>query len=196
MELMNNIVARFAALFVLAAANQWQPSFASERTPSPALSLASPTLEIGFPVRRSLIQFFYLPQQDGEPNIEVYLTYRSEADFQTVHLETLWPEGRAASVESVFTLDADGDQERELFIIATWPISHSSVGTEGVYYRIYVYRKSFPDGGGPQVNRAHDIESKLGSGLDGTREGVKVSFPHKNYAAIRSALTSIPDHIR
>lgn len=193
---MKNIIVKFGALFAIVVASLWHPSFANERTPPSALALASPTLEIGFPTRQSLIQFFYVPQQDEEPNVEVYLTYRSETDLQTVHLETMGPEGRAAGVESVFTLDADGDRERELFIIAAWPIRHSSVGTEGVYYRIYVYRKSFQDGKDLQVQRAHDIESKLGSGFDGTREGVKVSFPYKDYAAIRAALASVPDHIR
>ncbi|NZA27684.1 hypothetical protein H0E84_14985 [Luteimonas sp. SJ-92] len=185
---MKRIFTQFAILLGFTAAQLLHASIASEKSLSPSLTLASPTLEIDFPVRESLIQFFYVPQRDEEPNIEIYLSYRSGVCVRTAHLETIEPEGRAAEISSVFTLDADGDKEGDLFIIATWPINHAAIGTEGTYYKIYAYRKSAVEGNELEFHRARDIEDKLGSGLDGTREGVEVSFPFKEYASIRAAL--------
>lgn len=165
-------------------------SNAEEYPPPPSLTLASPTLEVNFPVQRSLVQFFYIPQVDGEePNVEVFLSYRTAGEVQTSHLETLQPEGRAAEIATVFTLDADGDRERELFMVVKWPISHVGVRTEGGYYKVYVYRRASSRDGGRMFARAYDIERQFGSGFDGTQEGETVSFPYKDFQSIRAAIS-------
>lgn len=86
---------------------------------------------------------------------------------------------------------AGEDGERKLFIVVAWPIHLSATGTDGAYYKIYVYRKSIVEGTeGNEIlfARAHNIENTLGSGFDGIREGAAVSFPYKDYLTIRAAL--------
>lgn len=161
---------------------------AGARTPS-GLSVASPTLEVDFPTEGSLLQFFHVPQQGEESlNIDVFLTYRTNGRIHTSHLQTLGPEGGTAEIATVFTMDTDGDQSPELFMLAKWPIRHSGIRTEGTYYQVFVYRRHTCDGGGLKFERAHDIEGQLGSGFDGMHDGERVSFPYKDYESIRAAM--------
>lgn len=184
---MSNMLIKFAAWAGIIAALGSSVSSAEVSVSESSLRLASPTLEVNFPARHSLIQFFYVQQVDGEePNIEVFLSHRLGGDVKTAHLETIQPQGRAAEIATVFTLDADGDQRSELFLVAKWPISHSAIRTEGAYYKVYVYKAS---GGGledAEFVRASDLEDMFGSGFDGIREGESVSFPYKDYHSIRA----------
>ena len=162
-------------------------SSAEEYVSGSSLKLASPTLEVNFPARRSLIQFFYVPQADGEePNLEVFLSHRLGGNVKTTRLETIQPQGRAAEIATVFILDADGDQRSELFLVAKWPISHSAIRTEGTYYKVYIYRMSVGSVDGAGFVRASELEELFGSGFDGVREGEPVSFPYKDYQSIRA----------
>lgn len=164
------------------------PAVASERTPS-GLSLASPTLEIGFPTQQSLLHFFHVPQDEAEPpNLDVFLTHRTDGGLRTAHLQTLGPEGGAAEIATAFTLDGDGDQRPELFLLARWPIRHSGIGVEGTYFQVFVYRKVAGDDGGVDFERAPAIEARFGSGFDGMQEGERVSFPYKDFESIRAVI--------
>lgn len=144
---MKKLFLQVALALGLLGAQLLHAAIAGDRPVAPSLTLASPTLEIGFPVTRSLIQFFYVNELGQEPNIEIYLSHRSGDGIRTVHLETIEPEGRAARIESVFTLNVDGSNEYKLFIIAAWPVRHTSIETYGTYYKVYVYRKTASAGG-------------------------------------------------
>lgn len=151
-------------------------------------TLESSSVRVNFPLRGSRIIFCYSPQNEGEPNLDIYISYRSKGQTQHAHLETIEPEGQAAEIKSIFTLRERNTSSRQLFIITSWPINHSSIGTSGTYYKVYAYRASTREAGIAEFTRAIDVEDKLGSGLDGIREGVKVSFPYKDYESIRTAL--------
>lgn len=158
-------------------------------TPQPSLTVASPTLDIDFPTRRSLVQFFYIPQVDGESNLEIYLSRRSERDILTTHLETLEPEGRSAEIASAFTLNIPGESSRIFFIIAKWPVRHAAIGTEGNLYKVLAYRTSGGMGAQLDVRRATEIEERLGPGFDGTLEGERSTYRYKDFESVRQALS-------
>ncbi|MEN1944674.1 hypothetical protein WCE55_12580 [Luteimonas sp. MJ293] len=155
---------------------------------SSSVRMAASTFEVAFPERRSLIQVFQVSEREGDANLKVCLSYWAGGEERATHLETLGPEGRAAEFASVFTLDADGDGERELFMVAKWPVRHEAIRTSGALYRVYVYRKSVGGTGRIEIRRADNIEARLGAGFDGMQEGEQVSFSYKDYESIRNAL--------
>ncbi|MEL1266102.1 hypothetical protein [Pseudoxanthomonas putridarboris] len=148
-------------------------------------SIASPTLEIDFPSGNSLIQFFRVTKSEDRESgsdIEMYLTSPATGSPRSYYLGKIEPQGDSPNIESVFTLDVDRDGRKELLIIARWEISHLGLETEGNYYKTYVY-KAGKDG--LNFTRMKDVESVIGEGLDGTREGKSVYYRYRNAESIR-----------
>lgn len=156
--------------------------------PPRGIIFAAEALEIRFPHPESLIQFFYVGFDD-EKEIEIYITTRCGTDISTEYVGRVGAEGGSPYIESVFTDNADDDPQEELFIIARWETRHRGLGTEGNYYKTYIYDDSGNRENG--FNRVTATEEAIGSGLDGQQEGVAVSYNYKNASSIRKLLRKL-----
>ncbi|MCD7099393.1 hypothetical protein [Stenotrophomonas sp. MMGLT7] len=147
--------------------------------------VAAPQLKIDFPVRGSLIRFFYSKSDGRDPDIEMYISTAADAERNMRFLGKIEPEGGAAQIESVFTRDVDSDGQKELFVIARWEVSHPGLRTSGNFYRTYVYKTS---ANGNSFSRMEQVERVIGSGMDGVREGRKVHYPYRDAGSIKKLL--------
>lgn len=160
---------------------------ASSKSPD-GIIFAAETLKIQFPHPESLIQFFYVGLDD-EKDIEVYVTIRCSTGISTEYVGRIGAEGGSPYIESVFMDNADDDPQKELFIIARWETRHRGLGTEGNYYKTYIYDDSINREIG--FNRVTAMEEVIGSGLDGQQAGETVSYNYKNASSIRKLLRNL-----
>lgn len=149
--------------------------------------VASPELKIDFPVSGSLIRFFYSDNEGRDPDIDIYISKPTDTEGNMHFLGKIEPEGSAAHIESVFTQDVDGDSCKELLILARWEVSHPGLKTSGNFFRTYVYKAST---NGNSFSRMELVEQRIGSGMEGTREGRKVHYPYRDAGSIRKLLNN------
>lgn len=150
--------------------------------------IASDPVRISFPRAGSILQFLYKKQNaDTDPNIDVYSISPKEGTLTAQYVGEIEPEGGPPNIRSAFLKNVDGNGSQELLLLVSWEIRHPAIGTSGNYYYTYVYANK-PNAEGHGFLRLTDIEEKIGSGLDGTLEGKKVTFPYKDARSIRALL--------
>lgn len=153
-----------------------------------ATKIASDPVRINFPSTGSILQFLYVNQDaDADPNIDVYSISPKGNTLASEYVGEIGPEGAPPVIQAAFLKDVDGNGSQELLLLASWEIRHPGLGTSGNYYRTYVYANK-PAAEGRGFLRLTDIEERIGSGLDGTLEGKKVTFPYKDARSIRALL--------
>lgn len=116
----------------------------------------------------------------------MYISTPSDTKGDMHFLGKIEPEGGVAWIESVFTKDVDGDGCNELLVLARWEVNHAGIKTVGNLFRTYVYKASV---NGTSFSRLENIEKKIGSGMEGIREGNKVHYPYRDAASIRKLLS-------
>ena len=148
--------------------------------------LANRPIKTNFYKKNSIVLFV---NQGGEldSTVDTYLLISNSNSYEPIKLTTIPHEGGAPIIESVFTDDADRNGKLDLIILAKWRVNHTGAGTDGYYYQAYVFDGN-ASGNPLKFPRLEGVESKIGSGLDGIREGERVVFKYKNAEAIRKLL--------
>lgn len=155
-------------------------------------SVASDPVKIDFPVKNSILQFIYVNKIDGDSSIDIYAISQNGKLLSSDYVGTIEPEGGPPNIESVFLEDADADGVKDLIILSRWEISHQGLGTYGNYFRVLIYgNKDSVNRGGDGFIRLSAVEKKIGSGLEGFREGKPVHFLYKDAPSIRSFIRNL-----
>lgn len=76
--------------------------------------------------------------------------------------------------------------------LVKWSVKSRASDFQGDFYKVYVYKFN-PGNEFQPFNRMEKIMSRFGSGWNGTRNGVAVTYPFKDAASIRSRLGKISD---
>ncbi|MFC3551850.1 hypothetical protein ACFOLC_12635 [Lysobacter cavernae] len=174
------LVILFAAILFSRNGLAQQPDIATE--------IASDPVRINFPITGSILQFLYVRRNaDTDPSIDVYSISPKGNALTAEYVAEIGPQGGPPNIQSVFLKDVDKNGSQELLLLVSWEIRHPGLSTSGNYYRTYVYANR-PAAEGRGFLRLTDIEKKIGSGLDGTLEGKKVTFPYKDARSIRTLL--------
>lgn len=157
---------------------------------SASAGLATKPLKIDFYRKDSIVLFMDRGVED-DIVIDGYLLIPDANTYQTIKLETFPHEGGRPIIESVFTENTDEDKDKELIVLVRWEINHAGIGTDGNYYKAYVFDNSVINDDS-KFNRLDKTEKIIGEGIDGTREGKRVTFKHKTAEAIRKFLRHSP----
>ncbi|WP_218511032.1 hypothetical protein [Variovorax sp. dw_308] len=146
------------------------------------------SFKIDFISKNAIVTFFERDEEGGSV-VDAFLLLPNldKNSYSSIRLATIPHEGAPPVIETVFAEDVDKDGKSDLVVLVKWRISHPGIGTDGDYYKSYVFsgnasRLAF------EVPRLVTIEEKIGSGLDGTKEGVRSVFKYKDAGSIRRLL--------
>lgn len=176
-------------LFLLALLLTTTATQAPRAIAAPRLVNAAEPLKLDFPFPSSIVQFFYTDNPGDDKEIEIYVITSREAKLRNEFVGRIEVQGGPPYIESVFLENGDDDPEKELFILVRWEIRHPGLNTAGNFYKTYIYDRNKRAKNG--FSRVTATEQKIGSGLDGQREGKPVSYRFKSVNSIRALMRKL-----
>jgi len=139
-----------------------------------------------------VIVFFDLFDNDeNSENVEGFiLCSLDKKKYHLIKIDTFYPEGRKANIESVFFSNADQDDSKELVILCSWIQRHKNTA-EGKLYQTFIYDDYKPQ---TKVNKLvflQEISDHFSIEFEGIQEGEESIAKFKSSFSIKNELKNL-----
>jgi hypothetical protein len=142
--------------------------------------------QIAFLGGKNTIEFTEVESQDREA-IVVTISSSIKPSGGKIYVDRYETEG--GSIPKIASVFVSGSAPRKLFIIVDWAADAPSIGTGGSLYQVYVYDENIESK--DNIKRLIPdlaLMKRFGIGLDGTREGQRVTYRFKTARSIKKQL--------
>ncbi|WP_139092863.1 MULTISPECIES: hypothetical protein [unclassified Pseudomonas] len=122
--------------------------------------------------------------ETDDKNYPVYFLLRNDKDNSTEILDKYEVSGSLPTIETVFFYRIN--KEKNIIVLVSWSVNSRGVGTYGVLYQIYAYKRV----GKKIVANFLIKKDSAATGFDGYQDGREVHFYLKNAEAIKKYIRS------
>ena len=140
---------------------------------------------------KSIIYFLPFVTKGGAVIIGYVLVPKSMMTYRKILIDTFFQEGGDPEIENVLFANADGDKERELIIMISWPQHHSGAGIVGTLYGTHIFDDPSRSIEEYQLKFFKELSKQLDGGFEGKRNNKTVKADYKNAVQIRAALRKL-----
>jgi hypothetical protein len=140
----------------------WGPGADAATAQRPLIAFAAAPLQVAFPVKDSILTFFYAGAEK-QREIEIHVLTPGQEGYGTGYVGTIENRGSVPVIESTFLFNVDSDPEHELFVLARWDGNGTSGKHKGASYKTYVFDQ--PSAGSKTGSlRLREVEEKISTG--------------------------------